>query len=227
VQLPDVPSLKLPAMRLAFFTLTIYMVNRAINAIIAPGESRILEAQPQEQARAAFPFEFDFDTMYVSNSIIFPIILVILYRLARLDVFKPLMAIIIIHFASIVLVLGLTISQISLDLADDAASLTYYRGSDGQTYTVSYSQQGGPQGSLSPNDIRWQNEEAVFEADDGTEILLQEIEEPGISTAALLTQAFTPLMIAVFALLSAVSLPYFYRLDYAAAVPAPPDASSE
>lgn len=227
MQLPETSSLKLPAMRLAFFTLTIYMVNRAINAIIAPGESRILEAQPQEQARAALPFEFDFDTMYVSNSIMFPIILVILYRLARLEVFKPLMAIIILHFASIVLVLGLTISQISLDLTEDAQSLTYYRGSDGQTYTVSYSQQGGAQGTLSPNDISWQNGEAVFETDDGTEVLLQEIDEPGISTAALLTQAFKPLMTALFALFSAVSLPFFYRLDYDAAAPTVAETSQE
>lgn len=89
---------------IGFFVLVIYMLDRSIMAIIDPTTSKILGNIPQKEANELYLIELPYVTSYATNSILFPIVLLLLYRLANIHLKKLLVTTIILHYLSVAIV---------------------------------------------------------------------------------------------------------------------------
>lgn len=97
-------NLKNSSFLIAFLVLAIYMLDRAIGAIIYPAESSILTNLPQNDGSQLYLLDLDSVTSYATNSILFPILLLIFYRLAKGKKLLLLVAPIALHYLSVIIV---------------------------------------------------------------------------------------------------------------------------
>lgn len=134
MRLPE--KLKSLSFLISYLTLALYMLMRAIQALVYPFESEILSQSVQSSGGELYFLELEFATPYISNSVLFPIALVILYRLSALNLLKPVIVILFLHYSSAVAVLGYAVAA-ALDELDEAnIFITQYEDDRGNLITT-------------------------------------------------------------------------------------------
>lgn len=225
--LPDIRELKRPLFAVAFFTLVIYMANRAIVAIVYPFDSQILESQSQEEAASLFGVDLEFNTFYVANSVVFPLLLVIFYRLANLQAKKLLLIVLSVHYLSVACVSAFAWYATHEEIRTKAYGVTQYEDANGRLFTQVSQQGSAPEFGLPVNVDTDDDGRAYFEYGDDQVVYLTEREDPALTWTATLEYYYSISVASLLALLSLLLVPLFYRFDYSAAFALPkPDTAA-
>ncbi|WP_417450922.1 hypothetical protein [Kordiimonas sp.] len=220
MQLPAVDSVKRPLFAVAFFTLLIYMVNRAISAIVYPFDSEILSQGVQQEAGDLFFLDLDFSTHYVANSIVFPLLLVVFYRLAAMSLKKPLIMALALHYVSVVSVCAVAAYAAYEEFHEQTAQLTQYEDATGHIVTERYSQQGGG-GDFGPYvQIEEDDQNRLYYlGDEGEPVFVTRRNTIALPLLAMVGFFYSPIAAFLLVLIGLAALPFLYRYDYGAILP--------
>lgn len=127
--------LKLGTLRTALLAMIVYMLNRAISSLVYPGDSQILQNASQSEFKILELVDIYNVTDYISNSVLFPLLLVVLYKLTDLNIGKWILGVLGLHYASVVAVSIYFGYMLNLEYLDFLEESVFYKDEEGQIYS--------------------------------------------------------------------------------------------
>ena len=205
---PIMEQVKIQTIRAALLALIVYMVDRAVTALVYPGESEILRNAEQSQFKVLQLFQLEHLTNYITNSILFPLLLVVLYKVADLKLGKWVVMVLALHYASVLAVSVYHGYQANIEYTEYRSGADFYEDRDGHIYHES---------ELS-NDYYGrfsQDHDGAFTitySDGSTAPLVQA--DYRFSLKAFLYFFYSLIMSSILLLLGAVCLPVIFRAQF-------------
>lgn len=198
-KLPNLEGFKIQIVRTALLGLMIYMLDRAITALVYPADSQIIENAEQSAFTILQLFQLENVTHFVSNSVLFPLLLVILFRLSDFNIGKWIAWTLGLHYASVIVVSLSFAYFANIEYTEYVNSQTFYADDQGGVYTEEQISNG-----FAPYDM----EDIVGETP-----LLNETEHR-FSIEEFLYYFYSMIMALILLVLGALSLPVLNRMNF-------------
>jgi len=213
-------GLKNSSFLLAFLVLAIYMLDRAIGAIIYPDESMILTQMQQSDGSELYLIELSSVTSYATNSILFPTLLLIFYRLAKGNKMSLLLIPITLHYLSVIIVSTYFLLIAAEETSEYLLRLQVYESDVGERFRFNENFRGLEKSDGKILSLLQTEEGRYFYVESGEEhdapeesrVYLKEVDGK-LSLTEYAVHYYSPLMALFFVFLSVLGLWYCFRLN--------------